>query len=65
MTARELTAYALIAAMLIVLACWIAWTRHNSPERKYGRQRKRDLERYQERLDSKETGPDSRESDSG
>lgn len=59
MTPRELTAYALIAAMLIALACRMVWTRRNSPERKYRRQRRRRQERRRECLEQQAADPDS------
>ena len=57
MTARELIAYGLLAAMAIAFACWIAWLRDNSPDRTLWRQRHRDEARYRDRLAEKDTSP--------
>ena len=60
MTARELIAYGLLAAMALAFACWIVWLRYNSRERTLWRQRHRDEARYRDRFERKVSGQGTR-----
>ena len=42
MDTRQLSAYVLIALMLLAGAAWVAWARHNTRDRKIGRRRARE-----------------------
>jgi hypothetical protein len=42
MDTRQLSAYALIALMLLAGAAWAAWARHNTRDRKIDRRRARE-----------------------
>lgn len=59
MSERELMAYALLAALLVAVGCWIAWHRYHSRERSYRRQKQRDTDRYRDRMAAEEAPGDA------
>ncbi len=58
MTERQMIGYGLMLLIAITLAAFLWWKSHNTFDKKYGRQRKRDQQQYLAALE-KQTAEDA------